>query len=33
MAGKIIASNMDEAKQTQLVEEALNEMGDNTWQK
>lgn len=33
MASKIIAGNMDETKQAQLVEEALNEMGDNTWQK
>jgi F-type H+-transporting ATPase subunit b len=33
MAGKIIAGSIDEAKQTLLVEEALNEMGDNTWQK
>lgn len=33
MAGKIIASNLDETKQAQLVDEALNEMGDDTWQK
>lgn len=32
MAGKIIAGNIDEAKQAQLVDEALNEMGDKTWQ-
>lgn len=31
MAGKILASNIDEAKQAQLVDEALNEMGDDTW--
>lgn len=33
MAGKIIAGNIDESKQAQLIEEALNEMGDDTWQK
>ena len=33
MASKIIAGNIDETKQAQLVEEALNEMGDDTWQK
>ena len=32
MASKIIAENIDSAKQAQLVDEALNEMGDNTWQ-
>ncbi len=32
MAGKIIAGNIDEAKQKQLIEEALNEMGEETWQ-
>lgn len=33
MASKFIAGNIDESKQAQLVEEALNEMGDSTWQK
>ena len=33
MAGKMIAGEMDAAKQAKLVEEALNEMGDDTWQK
>lgn len=32
IAGKIIEGNIDEAKQAQLVDEALNEMGDDTWQ-
>lgn len=32
MAGKIIAENIDSAKQAHLVDEALNEMGDDTWQ-
>lgn len=32
MAGKIIAGNIDETKQKQLIDEALNEMGDETWQ-
>ncbi len=32
MAGKIITSNIDETKQSQLIEEALNEIGDDTWQ-
>lgn len=31
MAGKFVAESMDEAKQAQLVDEALNEIGDNTW--
>lgn len=32
MAGKMIAGNIDETKQKQLIDEALNEMGDETWQ-
>ena len=32
MAGKFVASSLDEAKQAQLIDEALNEMGDDTWQ-
>lgn len=32
MAGKIIEENIDEIKQTQLIENALSEMGDETWQ-
>ena len=31
MAGKFIAESMDEKKQAQLVDEALNEIGDDTW--
>lgn len=31
MAGKIIASNIDSSKQAKLLDEALNEMGDDTW--
>lgn len=33
MAGKFVAENMDDAKQAQLVDEALNEIGDDTWRK
>lgn len=33
MASKIIAGNIDETKQAQLIEEALNEIGEDTWQK
>lgn len=33
MAGKFVAESMDEKKQAQLVDEALNEMGDDTWRK
>lgn len=33
MAGKLVASSLDDAKQEQLIEEALKEMGDDTWQK
>ncbi len=32
MAGKIIEVSLDQAKQDQLVEDALKEMGDRTWQ-
>lgn len=32
MAGKLVASSLDEEKQAKLIEEALNEMGDDTWQ-
>lgn len=31
MAGKIVASSLDEDKQSQLVAETLEEMGDETW--
>lgn len=33
MAGKFVSSSLNEAKQTELVNEALNEMGDDTWRK
>lgn len=32
MAGKIIASSIDEAEQSKLIDETLKEMGDDTWQ-
>ena len=32
MAGKFVASSLDDEKQAQLIDEALNEMGDDTWQ-
>lgn len=32
MAGKFVAASLDETKQSQLVDEALKEMGDDTWQ-
>lgn len=32
MAGKIIAGNIDDSKQKQFIDEALNEIGDETWQ-
>lgn len=32
MAGKFVAASMDEGMQNQLIEEALKEMGDSTWQ-
>ena len=31
MAGKIVASSLDNKKQSQLIEETLEEMGDETW--
>lgn len=33
MAGKFVAESMDGKKQAELVDEALNEMGDDTWRK
>lgn len=32
MAGQIVTASMDEAKQNELIEETLKEMGDTTWQ-
>lgn len=32
MAGKFVAEKMDENKQNELIDEALNEMGNKTWQ-
>ncbi len=31
MAGKLVEGNMDEAKQAELIDETLKEMGDDTW--
>ena len=31
MAGKIVASSLDENKQSQLIADTLEEMGDETW--
>lgn len=31
MAGKIVASSLDEGKQAQLIADTLEEMGDETW--
>ena len=31
MAGKFVAASMDDAKQAELIDETLKEMGDNTW--
>lgn len=31
MAGKIVASSLDESKQSQLLADILEEMGDETW--
>lgn len=31
MAGKIVASSLDEEKQAQLIADTLEEMGDETW--
>ena len=32
MAGRIVTASMDEAKQNELIEDTLKEMGDETWQ-
>ena len=32
MAGKFVAEKMDEDRQNALIDEALNEMGNDTWQ-
>lgn len=32
MAGKLLSKSIDEEKQAQFIDEALNEMGDKTWQ-
>lgn len=32
MAGKVTAASLDEAKQAELIENTLKEMGDTTWQ-
>lgn len=32
MAGRVIASSIDEKDQERLIEETLNEMGESTWQ-
>ena len=32
MAGKFVEASLDQKKQDQLVEQALKEMGDSTWQ-
>lgn len=32
MAGKFVEASLDQSKQDQLVDEALKEMGDSTWQ-
>ena len=31
MAGKIVASSLDDDKQSQLIADTLKEMGDETW--
>ena len=31
MAAKVVAASMDEAKQAELLEDTLREMGDDTW--
>ena len=31
MSEKIVAASMDEAKQNALIEQTLEEMGDDTW--
>ena len=32
LAGKFVAASLDEAAQAKLIDEALNEMGEDTWQ-
>ena len=32
MAGRFVAASLDEAAQAKLIDEALNEMGEDTWQ-
>ena len=32
MAGKFVATSLDDAAQAKLIDEALNEMGEDTWQ-
>ncbi len=32
LAGKFVAESLDDAAQARLIDEALNEMGDDTWQ-
>ena len=32
MAGKMVASEMDAAKQEELLQQTLDEIGDETWQ-
>ena len=32
MAGRFVAASMDDAAQAKLIDEALNEMGEDTWQ-
>ena len=31
MAGKVAQASVDEAKQNELIEETLKEMGEDTW--
>lgn len=33
MAAKVVAASMDEAKQAELLEDTLKEIGDDTWRK
>jgi F-type H+-transporting ATPase subunit b len=32
MAGRFVAASLDEKAQAKLIDEALNEMGEDTWQ-
>ena len=32
MASKIVAASLDESKQNELLDQALEEMGEDTWQ-